>query len=519
MPPYQPLRGRFQLKSDLISGLYFKEDLLLFLSEGSIQNCLQHLSSTCDELTKTYGNLSNLASDVEFICNHRHHLCKKLPMIKEKLCDTEDVTYPINQKTAPLDSSICFEFYIYCRLRSAGCSSQYSEKCHELLFICHSNHKKDGFLYFFSGLSDNGYSSKKFREELKDICRDLYNISDVFVKLCLNPYSLESELETFTQNQKEGKGGFASYPQLSSAALLGSQGLDGGLFSPGTQDGTNPLFLLGYLVSQSSSTSFVDACKEITQKCFGLGFFPRTAPFCEINSHQASGVNCQEAEIKLMEQDIPKLKHELHTELRNGEHSAGFSLTGISPDLCQKFLVSCSYLGGLDSSLQDLCNHLQAYCAYALELGSSLSVFEYYFREQDAQKNSGHKPNSCEQKLQELCPTKANTSVDFLAFCLKPSHTCTALQELVKLRCDQIKEGFTATNSAEVQCVNLLLKYDVYRNECQLTKQYIKFITKCSASYPKNKYLAELAASTSKELTPQEENSKERGNDDDDDGF
>ncbi|EMR08270.1 hypothetical protein PNEG_03435 [Pneumocystis murina B123] len=509
MPPYNLSNPELEFKKDLVSGAYSFDELLIFLTNGNTHSCSEHLSNACKELTRVYGDLSRVGDAVKSICEHQHEACQKLPEVKKELCETEDVTYTDGlEKTSPLDSYQCLYSYTKCRLRSRGCSYEYMKECRTLLYACQRSYNEYKLYTLFTNLISDDYYSESFQEKLKVLCRDLFNTSDLLVQLCLNPDLLVSELGKFDFLRKEGRGGFFLYPKMSAGALLDTQKLDGGLFLPRTDPSVNPAYFMGYLLGQQGFTKIMFDCMKIGHKCLGLGFFPQSAYFCDARSDAHWDVPCLKASLLLLDEEVPNLENKLHREIWKERYPESVFWTGINVDLCTQLLRPCSYLKRLDPKLFRLCTLLEGHCAHGLEVGSSLSVFERYLRGI----NSGHDSNSrfdlCQKEIPQVCTSILNTTVDFLTFCLRPLHTCLALEELVQLRCTEIKKEMTDTDPTEQQCTDQLLGASVYRVQCPLSEEYLKFLTTCYTSYPKNQYLKELAGSILKDLTSQEDKSR-----------
>ncbi|EMR08271.2 hypothetical protein PNEG_03436 [Pneumocystis murina B123] len=515
MPPYEPPSIELHFTDNLISGTYSFDDLLIFLTARNDHSCLQHLSNTCEELTKVYGDLSRIGNAVKSICEHQHEACQKLPEVKKELCNLDKVTYEKLKESSFTEEDQCYTTYTKCRFRSRGCFYEYMEQCRKLLYICRYIYSEYELHAYFINLLGNDFSSETFREKLKVTCRDLFDTSDLFVQLCFNPDSLLSDLSITDVFQKAGKLSFFFYSQWSTGALLNAQGLDGGLFLPRTDPSVNPAYFMGYLLGQHGFTSFVSDCVKISQKCLGLGFFPQSAYFCNAESNTHWDTTCKKTEVALLEQHVPNLKKELEYRLSDQQYPEGIFWSGINVNLCTKFLRPCSYLGKLDSTLNSLCDYLRGHCAYGLEIGSSLNIFEYQFRKANLREDSIHNLDLCQQALPQICTSILNKTVDFLAFCLKPSHTCFALMSLYLHRCDELKKGMTEIDLSEKECLIKLQKADTYGSMCPQSEEYLKFLTTCYTNYPQNQYLKNLAASRLKDLTSQEIESEKL----DDDGF
>ncbi|EMR08272.1 hypothetical protein PNEG_03437 [Pneumocystis murina B123] len=519
MPPYTTSTSELHFKDDLISGTYSSDELLMFLTGGNIGSCLRRLSYSCGELTKVYGDLSRIGNAMKNICEHYYEACRRLPKIKKELCNLDEVTYNDKlEKTSPLDSNQCFYSYIKCRLRSRACSYKYMEECRTLLHACQRSYSKYELHTLFTNLISDDYNSESFRKELKVLCRDLFNTSDLFVQLCLNPDLLVSELGKFNFLRKEGRGGFFSYPHVSIGALLDAQELDGNLFLPRTDPSVNPVYFMAYLLGQRGSTSFVSDCLEISQKCLGLDFFPQSSYFCEAGSSTSRSSACKRAEVTLLEQDVPNLKNELQRKLRDRLHPDTIFWTGVDVDLCTEFLKSCSYLKKLDSRLDRLCTLLEGHCAHGLEVGSSLSVFNNYFNGVDITSRPVSQLDLCREALPQICTVILNKTVDFLTFCLRPSHTCLALKELDSVRCKGFKSVLATTDPTEQQCDDLFSKIGVYREKCRVLKGYNEFLTTCYTKYPHNWFLKSLKDSDPSRFAPRLDFGKPDDDDNDDDG-
>ncbi|QSL66235.1 hypothetical protein MERGE_000610 [Pneumocystis wakefieldiae] len=500
MPPYRPEGKGLRLGRDSLSDSFTLKETLLHMSKGtSGRDCLQHFLSVCEDLKKTYNKSSDSSFLLDIVCEDSERAC---------------ITYEDVIKGGPLNSTICAGLYSRCRLRSSGCSSKYADKCQTLSSRCHHHY---GLYDIFSTILEHiGFDldSPRFDRKLRRLCRGLSDTSETFVQLCLYPDLLKEKLKDFIKFRSEQKGDFLLYPRLDAGALVKSVGLDGDLFSPGTQDGTDPLFLLGYLVSQSSSTSFVDACKEVTRKCLGLSFFPQTAHFCEINSHETSTI-CQEAHVELT-RAISNLKKDLSENLPNGDVHRGHLTGGVDSDLCKNYLVNCSYLGGLDSELSDLCGFLRDYCSYALEIGSALSIFDYYFYKYNKGNNFDLKLKECEANLYDICHSLAETTVDFFLFCYKPGHTCTALRTLNTLRCEKYKNRFSEYYLTKKLCVDTVYEYEPYMHRCGDYENFVYFFNKCLKKFPGNDYLEDFSTKLKESSNLENEDSE---TDDEDDGF
>ncbi|EMR08267.1 hypothetical protein PNEG_03614 [Pneumocystis murina B123] len=501
MPPFKPPGTEHRFFKNLVSKIYNYDDILLFLTKGDTRSCLQHLSDACEELTRVYGDLSKIGDAVKSICEHQREACQKLPKVKEDLCRDQSDTYDYLM-TFLLSGTDCHTAYTKCRLRSRGCSSELSRKCRTLLSICNYAYNEERFHVLLVNSLDD-FTSESFRGKLKKLCNELSFLGDHFVRLCLNPDSLQSLLPTIRDSLRKSSLPFRSYPKMSMGALLGAMKLDGGLYSPKNNPTVDPSYFMGYLLGQLKPISFESDCIEICQRCLGLDFFSQSAYFCDAKTTASQNSVCAKTRVELFEQHIPNLKKELQNKLPDEQYPEIVSLSGIDVDLCKKFLGPCSYLKDLDPTLYSLCDRLKGHCVFDLEIASSLTVYEYYFRKVFLRKDSNTHLDLCQKVLPRICGFTLNTTVDFLTFCLNPTHTCFSLAALVSLRCDRIKEEMTQVDPSHEDCVTKLREAETYGSLCTENEEYVKFLTICYNKNPLDEYLKGLADSKLKKSTPE----------------
>ncbi|EMR08268.1 hypothetical protein PNEG_03433 [Pneumocystis murina B123] len=500
MPPFKPSGIELRFFRNLASYIYNYDDILMFLTRGDTRSCLRHLSDACEELTRVYGDLSKIGDAVKSICEHQHEACQKLPKVKEDSCRDESEAYDYLANFF-LNGNDCRTAYTKCRLRSRGCSSELSRKCRTLLSHCNYAYNEEHLRVLFANFLGDS-TSESFRGKLKKLCNELSFLGDQFVQLCLNPDSLQTSLPEIRDSLRKSSLPFYSYPKMSIGALLDASELDGGLYSPKNNPTVDPSYFMGYLLGQHRSTSFASDCVKMSQKCLGLDFFPQSAYFCDAKTTASQNSVCEKTRADLFEQHIPNLKKELEYKLSDEQYPEVVSLSGIDVDFCKKFLGPCSYLENLDSKLYSLCDRLKGRCAYDLEIASSLSVYEYYFRKFYLKKDPNTHIDLCQEVLPRICGFTLNTTVDFLTFCLNPTHTCFALAALVNLRCDRIKQGMTQVDPSHKDCVTKLREAETYGSVCTENEEYVKFLTTCYETYF-DEYIKELANSKLKKLTPE----------------